>query len=330
MTTPWEQALGLRSPLFLGPKNQLEAQTPMPEWAAFLIYLGWWLSRIKPGGGTLFCIAVLPTRKCAAALATLGSLFSSAQGALDDMNWEEFLEIPEGAEAYFLLKREKGKLKPFSGKLTTPAGASPRNIDVSGEPLKLSIFPGGFPKYHFRTTPYPTTHRLGRIARVRPVYEGSIPDFDNYWLVSASSISLVVSVAAQWLRDIDGLNILTLGDDGEKTNVMTLKEVLMVGPDATVPGTKVLLHSPGGVTPAGGRFPLAVLDGPAAVRTLPWINARNVLVLIEQPEFDDSVYNEIVGLSSRRDDSLVSNVGDFPAPVPFGAEVSLFGLRGGV
>ncbi len=326
--TPWEEALGLQERLQIGPKRAIEAEAPAPEWAAFMVFLGSWFSRLNAPDATLYTVVIVPRRRCCSPLVALGTLLASAMGEVPDLSWEEFALLPQDSVVHFLMNRN-GTDRPFKGVLMDSAGSVPREVKLEEEGVRIWIHSRDvFAKRHFRVPPYPTEHRLGRIAKHRPFYETLVPGFRNHWLVSASSICLVLANAAQWSHDLEDVCVRASFPGSDSARPHSLRDILMVDTDPTKPGIKTLLASPGGFSPPGGRFPVALADGPKALSSIRWVDARNVLVLVDQAEYDEQVSGQIVEMTCRREDSLVPPMGGFPCPLPAGVDLILFAVPG--
>ena len=80
-----------------------------PDWAAYLIWLGWWLRREIIDDMRLFLVVLLPTRECSSHFCCLGSLLGSIGKRHINLNWNDILSLPSGTEVYMRFPQCKGK-----------------------------------------------------------------------------------------------------------------------------------------------------------------------------------------------------------------------------
>jgi hypothetical protein len=320
-------AIRLSKRLRIGTKRGLERGDNTPGWASFMVTLGWWLSNAAIDNGTLHCVTVVPRRECCSSLIALGAQFASAQQRFNELTWAEFVRLPTDSRVFFKMMNGN-KMNSYAGVLVNDAGETPREIHVRDEPIKIWVNPRNFSNYKFRSTPY-LTGRQWRISRNAPFFKELIANFDTQWWLSNSRTCLVVTVVARWFREVEGL-LVAAGEHepGSSCTQHLLKDVLMVSSQGPAPGVKTLLHSPVGVSPKGGRCHLAVIDGPAALRSISWVKARTFLILLSQAEHDEWISDELVGMTCRRDDTIAGDVPPLPAPLPPGVDLIVFATPG--
>lgn len=319
--------MNLRRELRMGTGRALENGEQTPEWASFMTVLGWWLSGIEIEGGTLHCAVVLPRRECCSAFAAFGSQIASAQQHFDHVDWNGFLGLRRGTMVHFQMMRGK-KMKPFRAELLNEAGEVPRIIEVEGESLKIEVRDRNFSHYQFRMTPY-LTGRQWRISKVSKIYTDLIDGVDPQWGLSKVRTTVVVTVMARWEREIADVRVGTVRSGQiSPGDSHALRDVLMCSSQGQTPGVKTVLHPPGGSSPEGGPFHLAIMDGPAALSTLPWIDARAVLILLSQAELDEQASGQIVDLTCRRDDALASSLPPLHVPLAGGVDLIVFANPG--
>ena len=106
---------------------------------------------------------------------------------------------------------------------------------------------------------------------------------------------------------------------------MSLRDLVIVTEDRQGFPGKTLLASPGAEIQITPRVPVAILDGPEAVRIGQKVDADTVVMLIEYSEYDETVAQEITGMVAIRDDDVVPD--EIPDRLPPGIEVSVFGWR---
>jgi len=315
--------LNLRRELRIGTNRALEKGEQTPDWASFMTVLGWWLSGIEIEEGTLHCAVVLPRRECCSALAAFGSQIASAQQHFDHVDWEGFLGLRRGTTVHLQMLRGK-KMTPYRAELLNEAGEVPRVIKLEGESLKIEVRDRNFSHYQFRMTPY-LTGRQWRISKGSKIYTDLIDGVDPQWGLSEARTTVLVTVMARWERENAGVRVGAAKSGSTSPDEShALRDVLMCGSQGQTPGVKTVLHPPGGSSPEGGPFHLAIIDGPAALSTLPWIDARTALILLSQAELDEQVWDQIVDLTCRRDDALARNLPPLPVPLAGGVDLIVF------
>lgn len=326
--TDWLADLPLKTRLCVGPEGSLDVGRPSPEWASFMVFLGWWLAETQVIRGTIHCVAIVPTRACCPPLIALGTLLSSASRPGEDLSWEAFSALPPGTRVHFRVPRPNDRNESHSGILSrSEFRGLPLAIKVDSVPgpnqdhhlTRQVLGPSNFSKYRCRLTPYPTSQRMGRLDRTGAFLGRLVRGFDSRWLLSATSCCTVVTSIAGWRKDTENLVVARTSADK-----LPLGALLMARSDNSEELTRVFLVPPGDLAARSERLPLVVLDGPRSFRSLQSLPALKVVTLLEHSEYDATVAGDLAGLTSQRDDNLLRSIWVFRQSPPAGIDVLLF------
>lgn len=318
--TSWLEPLPLRCSLELGGGTDLEDQ---PDWAYFMIFLGWWLAELPLVRGTIHCVALVPTRVCCPSLVATGVLLSSASRPDQDLDWGAFASLPLGTRVFFRNPRPKGRHEVHSG-LIAPAehpGLVCVRMNESETFTRLELGRSSFLKYSCRLTPFPSAQRMGRLDRVGKFLDGLLRRFDRRWLLSAMSCCMVVTSAASWRREVCGITLRQ-----SRTGAIPLQDLLMAQSADPSGQCRIVLEQPGGASAAPERLPLVVLDGPRAFRSLRSHPSFKAVTLLEHSEYDEEVAGDLASLTSLRNEEMWSPIRVSEQPPPAGIDVLFFAV----
>lgn len=88
----------------------------------------------------------------------------------------------------------------------------------------------------------------------------------------------------------------------------------------------VFVSSPKSATISSINSPVAILNGPDAIRSWDRIRSPNIIILIDNMEYDDSVENFLALLSDARTDKAIALPDAVPENPPSGVEMVIFNL----
>ena len=323
--------MGLDASPRLGTRSFLEIHDDQPDWIGFLLWLGWWVRSHAQPDFRLNVVALLPARNCCCAIATLGVCLAAARRELTTLNFREFMDLPDSTH---LSLRERNRI--VAGEVGPPdrCGDLPgRWVRVEAkvrlfENLRTWIFEDNFEDHEISTDPRKALvpKRQAALKRVDQFYRIVDPNSRQGWCLSNRRDAMIVASKAQWHRDIEGMVGQVANGDGGPLVVPLKDLVVATEEEQGFPG-KVLVVSPAASTPRASSVPVAILDGPDAIRSADDINADAVLMLVERSECSEAVVGEIASMATVREDDVVPNY--LPDSLPSGVGVSVFGWRKG-
>ena len=267
----------------------------------------------------------LPCRKTAAAFAILGVLVAAAQLHDESLNWDTLASLPIGTQIYW--REPTGNSRPKSGRI-----------------LGLSILDGTqlmVVSVDNRSRQGQTTHSFARTSALKnKITLGAISAKTNAQLVGLSRVlsilgvedksswltaprfeCLLLSEKATFLSDLVGLSINTLDDA-----IVTLEDALAISENSGKKYSKTKLASPRQDAISDQIIDVIVLDGASAVKQLQNANAKSVIAILSNAEYDNDVEHEIGLLAGyRRDEFVVPPTNGVLEP-PAQIDVVVFGL----
>lgn len=190
LSTSYLNATGLKDEISLS--SPANVQYPLPEWAAFMIWLGWYARNNSSSGVAAF--VVLPSRRTACLFAALGAQLAGAQLSTGHLDWKTLAQLPEGTEIYMQTTRLKNK----SG------GAQTRGVIGGAQKIDGQEFITL--KQGSCTTVISVSHVADYIFTLKPtglrakialnghnkLYSGLVPEFDRRWLLESTSEGLII------------------------------------------------------------------------------------------------------------------------------------------
>lgn len=81
----------------------------LPPWAAFLIWLGWYLRRHASDESRLAAVVVLPVSRSAAALVGFGAALAAAQLSVGKLDWISLSRLSPGTIVYLQQTKKQNK-----------------------------------------------------------------------------------------------------------------------------------------------------------------------------------------------------------------------------
>lgn len=299
---------------------------PLPDWAAWLVWLGQWLRLQVADEGRRVAVVRLPSRRTGAALAAVGVLFESAALHDDSLDWEALRSLAPGTHVFW---RE-----PSGARSVRRAGEVVGTRVMAGQELLVVAVDGGRRgqpvtcSFTRRTTlGYGVT--LGavsakvdvRLTGAERLLKAAIGTFSPGWIRSPRIDCTIVSERTSFVADLADTS-LAIGALGAEP----LMDVLSVS-DAgghTYGKTRLLSPRQHGLLDAVGQ--VTILDGAAAVLRITDTTAASVLAVLDPAEYDEEVELVLMSLMGAASDSFVRVPANGLKAAPQGVEVFVFGL----
>lgn len=337
--SPWINPLRLSAPMTIRASDHALRIRSLPDWVGTLVWCGWWNRITQKDGVRIFTVILLPTRACCSALVGLGSLIGSIEVFRNVLNWQNLVSLPLQTPV-FLRHRERGTqdrkipLKGELGEIKDIKGQKTRRIILHSAKKKFdsaSIFvtEKSINAYEISLSPHFSPHIEGRIKELAGFYSRVSPTFSKGWLMSGETECLLVTNMAAWKRDVEDIVISTEIGSSVQVQHHFLPDLLNGWGEDNYHHPRMRLSAPKTVLSADEKFPVAVLDGPDALRSWENIKASNTIILLERSEYDESAESVILTLTNARNDSLLPDIGKLPGNLPSGVEMALFSLEEG-
>jgi hypothetical protein len=283
-----------------------------------------------PGARTVMAV-LLPDRTFAAPLVALGALLGSIGRTGRSLRWEDFLALPKGATIYLRMKDQRGRYVSVEGALQGERGALERPIGLRSEVRSFRgaiITPGpkAFFRYDVSREPHLTVRRARRLLGAAKVFGLLSEEFENAWMTAPTHEAAVVTNRALWSRRCEALGLFVL-EGAEKHPPISLPELLMCKPPPDTADARTLLLSSRGATHATTAIPVGILDGSEALRTWEELACPNLVVLLDQAEYDPGSQDILSRLAAAREDELLPLPEQLPEVCPGGIAMTLFAIR---
>jgi hypothetical protein len=337
--SPWVNPLRLSTPMTIRASEQVLRTRSLPDWVGMLVWCGWW-NRIKQINGVrIFTVILLPTRTCCSALVGLGSLLGSIEVFSNVLDWQNLVSLPLDTPI-FLRHQERGTqgrkipLKGELGEIKDIKGQKTRRITLHSAKKKfdaasLFVTARSIDAYEISLSPHFSPHIEGKMKELADFYSGVSPEFGKGWLMSGETECLLVTNMSAWRRDVEDVVISTGIDSSGRVHHYFLPDLLNGWGEDNYHQPRMRLSAPKTVLSADEKFPVAVLDGPDALRSWENIKASNTIILLERSEYDESAESVILTLTNARIDTLLPDIGKLPGNLPSGVEIAQFSLEGG-
>lgn len=328
--TKWLDCLNLRRGFGLSDGAYMVREPP--EWAAFLMWCGWWMRRAQVPQTRNIVVVLLPDRAIASSFVAAGALLGSLGRTGRSLNWGDFLALPNGSSVYLRMKEnaKSSKLVSIEGRLEgQPGGALARSIAIQSERarfrgLTITPFPKAFFKYDVAMERHLSVRKARKLLGVGKAFSELSNDFDDAWMREQSIEASLVTNRAAWERRVSGLSLTFPSDEPDEID-LPMADFLMYTSSGSDAG-RVLLLSPRGEIVDGQQPPVAVLDGPDALRAWDAIRSPNAVILLQRSEYDEECADRIARLVSARNDDGLDPPSDIPDALPGGMEMIMFAI----
>lgn len=312
--TDWNRIKGQLQQATVQPGN-LQRQYPLPEWALFLVWAGYWLATHKYHDRRILMTILLPTRVCGPIFCALGGLLGSASSPTQsDLSFDEFSRLPTGAVVY--LKQNGTPLTATVGDEDRSYGDTFRRVSIAsgGKDMKGSTFflkKSNFSSYEISLVPHATGHSEVALRHAGKFYSELTGNEPKTWLRKKVPEVALWSNKAGWQRDVAGLRI-----SARQQRPVPIEDILLLR------NGRVLLKSSRSKVSRYHDCPLVILDGPESFSRIPKVRAKNILMLVERSEYSSSGAEAVVAEIAGYDRALlnVKELGSVP-DLPPGAEM---------
>jgi len=325
--SPWLKPLHLRTGIKMGTIESLKSSM-FPEWASFLIWTGWWMRITRRVNTRIFMVLLMPTRACCSALCSFGALIGSMVEERDSLTWEKCLSLPVGTSIYWHEGRQKHS-GTIIGKCEVEGLTGVRvKYETKGrrnrEATKI-IFKHHLSHDRIKLTPFLSNQSEEILETAKTFYRSVTGEVSDLWISSWTSECLLVTNRAGWKRENEGLLAAVATGD----NPIALSDALMWWLKDGVHAPRVCLSSPKSVPINSHEIPLAILDGPDALRSMELVYSQNILILLDQTEYDEGVENLLAQPLSVRNDELLPFPEGVAETLPSSIEMTMFALDTG-
>lgn len=306
-----------------------DISSPLPDWAAWLVWLGDWMRVQAMGDGRRIAVVRLPSRKVAAAFTVFGALLAAARLHDDSLDWEALKELPADTSVFWREKSltAKGKSVTKSGRILELMTIDNNEFVVvsvdtrsgSGQTTRSfsrsSALGYGITLGSITAKADAQLSGLGRI--VRPLTSG----FKDSWLRTPHPECLLLSGREHFLGDLEGVSINVCGG-----TVEIFSTVLALTDTTGHRYGKTRLISPRATVLLDGGFDVVVLDGAKALQRLAETTAKSAIAIVDRAEYDAESEQVVALLMGYRADEFVQVPLDGVRKPPAPIEVVVFGL----
>lgn len=326
----WLVPLNLKRAFELGSKGQ-RANGILPEWAGFLIWSGWWMRRTLVKDLRLFLVLLLPTRLCCSSLCALGALIASA--GRTSLEWEEMLLLPPGTPVFLRYPDPKRPQRRINIKGIVSGRKWGRQsaiwIEVLSKVERLSnakhaIFESEFSNYEISLIPHLSHQQEGRLIDAFQFYE-KVTGGSRASLLSANSQCLLVTNRSAWGAQAKDTSVIF--DPYGKSRIYQLEDLLMPATEEKAAYAGILVSSQKSEVLTNANTPLSILDGPEALRAWEFIKSPNLIVLLDQTEYEEDAGDMLALLSSSRTEKAINVPERIPDSPPPGIEMMIYALE---
>jgi len=296
----------------------------LPDWAAALIWLGYWCRINQQPGKRLIVFTVLPSRELSAAFAGIGCLIAGASVFEDCLSWTTFKNLPPGQNVFWINRntmanycgeiigfKEYGDAEFIVVKVTK----APRKAEVG---FIREISKSYFDEYRFtEEKPLSAPKKLSFDAALQ-LLKSIVENLNPKWVWADGAEALILSGLSKFENSMEGIS---LSIDGNPP--VALSELLCIGRNKEQTHAKLRIDHPRGVI--NGRFPLAILDGPHAFEKHEHLHSvANLLILLDRSEYNHGIQDTVLGLRSISQDITSGICTPLPEKFAHGIEISAY------
>ena len=299
--------LGIVREMFVGDARDGTERQELSKWVNFLFRCGFLLRTCQVNDARIVIALLLPTRELAAAFAAVGIILGSLKSTVEFLTWKQFLTLPSGTELYvrFHHKKSNRSLKGEVGEKKDGPYGLERRIKIVNGPKAVRgsseiVLESTFGRLGISMTEHPKKGRMDSIVQAGTFLRGVSRFYKPNWLVSSQTEALVITNKAEWKRVCNSVRIGIAG----QPQANFLADVLLASDIRDRRMSRIALSAPGKDV-SSVYAPVAIIDGPRALPQWREVNARNLLVLADQIEFDEECHGAIIDMTTSRDDSLL-------------------------
>lgn len=326
----WLRPLLLKRGFRINVTDPIRETESLPDWVGFLIWAGWWMNRRSLDNKKKVLVLLLPTRMCCSAFCCLGALIRSIENGSELFSWDKFLELPEGSQVSLYYPDPKSPHRKVAvegivGRIIDKQTA--RQIKIiskhrSFKRLIHSVYSCKFGEYRITARSPVPMRWFNKVSNILPFYTKILNNVNPSSVLVWSKECLLITNLSTYRSEIEDIFVSVINNHYS----FGLHELLMPSQDFNADYSGIFLASPKSAVVTSIRSPIAILNGSVAVKSWERISSPNIIVLLDQMEYDDSMENFIAQLSDARAEEVALLPEGIPENLPAGAEMSIFVL----
>jgi len=327
----WLKTINLKKKFSFGSVDQELFGSKMPDWLGFIIWAGWWMRLNHKEDTRIFLVMLLSTREVCSSICSLGAILGSVGKRNINLTWDEMLSLPDETKIYlrFPGKKEDNKKIPISGRLSETINYGEQTgrkiiLDSREKRFKnsnLIVFHNRFDQYLLTLTPHLSKPKEGKLAKINLFFKNTSSEFHRSWIHARKNECHLITNKAAWLREIK--NVFIYSYNGARYN---LYDLLMPSTNIHAEHSRFLITSPKSDISGYDYIPLAILDGLDALKSWESVKSSNVIIILDQMEFNEDALNILALLSSARDDKKIPTIKGIPSNFPDGIETIIYAI----
>jgi hypothetical protein len=332
VTSPWLKPLGLAGRLQIGTDKSIKDRIHLSEWVGFMVWTGWWMRRKQLNNARIFMVLLLPTRICCSAICSLGAIIGSIGESQGALTWDQISSLPSETEVFTQLSKKKNQdsklvqVKGHLGEKIIYAGQNARELKIESRNTRYRdsvffIFKNNLFKYPLTLTP-----QRNKFNDIFKYYQIIISDLSISAMLAIHNECLVITNQAGWRRELQGLKISA---NNQSTGPVICDLDLLIMPSSKEEGAQsgILISSQSPEHIVGENIPLGILDGPESLKNWQMVRTKNIIIMMDQSEYDENSRDILANLTSVRDDRLLPMPEGIPLQTPPGIEMMMFALE---
>ena len=272
------------------------AERDTPEWAAYLTYLGYWVSARHTDAGTLFCVVTLPTRSCAAPLVALGALLRSAMEPCGVLTWPEVQRLEAGSPIFLRMADKRGKKRTQAGRVRHSVYPGMVEVEVTDPKHTHWITGKNFEKFEIRLTEHETSRRS---TRAGSVLMKIVPSFASEWIHVVRTCCAVVTNQARWRNEVASIAVRAGRESATLADLFS----------SSVPDEATRVEVLSSKHAQELNCDVVILDGLSAFLQRENVTARKVVILLDVFEFQ-KCSSEVSAMIADRDETFTTELSD--------------------
>ncbi len=328
----WLQKLPIKKAFRVSSTESLQSEDLLPGWVSFLIWAGWWMNKRSRENERSVLVLLLPTRISCPAFCCLGALIRSVENGEAILSWNQFMKLPEGTKVCLRYPDPKSSLRkiPVKGILCDDSSKTERKIKVLSQNRRFngviqSIMKRGYEDYEI-TASWPLSFQLEKkISNTILFYKAIVNKFKTASVRSWYRECLLVTSLTSWKKEIESITI-SVRESAENHPNYVFSELLMPSNDLNAGHSGIFLSTPKSDILNSIDSPLAILNGPEAIKSWDRIKSSNVIILLDHLEYDEKIENFLALLSDARSNRSVVLPEGIPENPPSGVEMVLYDL----
>lgn len=323
-------AIGISPGLTL---SGLEAEkvSPVPAWAGFLLWLGWWMRSNVRQDRRYFAVVVTPTRHTTALIAAFGVQLAGAKITTGVLDWTSLTTLPPGTEVFIQERKDRNKSGGkqvhgvIEGLTRVPGLENQEFVLIRQKDVIRQVSVSHLHEYTI------TLQSVGgkaktAIHRHSELFETLIPGFDRKWFITPSNESVIIGETAVLQREAEGVY---LGHSGIRHR-FNLGKILGIDSPRGQAHAKTALITARSLTDQPAIASVCILDGAAAFRSLEHCmevtQAGAYVAFLDRTEFDEQFKQRSLAWLEASSPDLLTGCQAVPQMLPAGVECIVCGI----